>query len=116
MPVTTPISPYLHILAGRVRIKIPEIKGAPHQALTLEQHLRQDTGIHHVTANPQTGNVLILFDAKALNHHDILVRIQGSGYLCTPPATPLPARTPWTYTVLQSAVELALEHLVLALI
>lgn len=116
MPVTTPLSPYLHVLEGRVRIKIPEIKGMPRRALGLERHLQQGEGIYEVTANPKTGNVLILFDSATLRHHDILVLIQQGGYLMNSPVTSLPERINLTHVVFQSTVELAIERLVLALI
>ncbi len=116
MPVTTLLSPYLHVLEGRVRIKIPEIKGRPQRALALERYLQQGEGIDEVTANPHTGNVLILFNSTVLRHHDIIVLIQQGGYLLKPAATSLPERANLTHVVFQSAVELAIERLVLALI
>lgn len=116
MPVTAPIAPYMHMLEGRVRIKIPEIKGAHRQALALEHYLRQGEGIHEVTANPKTGSVLILFDSLVLRHPDILIMIQQGGYLRNLPARALPERKNLTHVLFQSAMELAIERLVLALI
>jgi hypothetical protein len=110
------ISPYLHVLDGRVRIKIPAIKGAPHRALALEQRLLALDGINTVMANPTTGNVLILFESTMLSHNDIIATIQKLGYLTGPSPVPRPERNNLVNFVVQSAVELALERLVLTFI
>lgn len=116
MPVTMPISPYLHVLDGRLRIKITDLKGAPNKALILVQQLLKLEGITDVNANPTTGNALILFDSMLLDHTDIIAAIQHCGYLTSTSPTLVPERKNLTHVVLQSAVELAIEHLVLALI
>ncbi len=110
------ISPYLHVLDGRVRIKIPAIKGAPQRALAIEQRLLALDGINTVTANPTTGNVLILFESTMLSHNDIIATIQKLGYLTGPSPVPRPERNHLINFVVQSAVELALERLVLTII
>jgi copper chaperone CopZ len=111
-----PISPYLHVLDGRVRIKIPAIKGAPQRALTIEQRLLALDGITTVTANPTTGNVLALFDPKIIGHHDIIAAIQKLGYLTGHSPIPRLERSNLIDFVIQSTVELAIERLVLAFI
>ena len=110
------ISPYLHVLDGRVRIKIPAIKGAPQRALAIEQRLLALDGINTVTANPTTGNVLILFESTIISHNDIIAAIQKLGYLTEPSPIPRPERNHLINFVVQSAVELALERLVLTFI
>src|SRR5258706_10849239 len=106
MPVTTPITPYLHVLNGRLRIKIPEIKGTYKRALVLEQQFLKLEGIHDVAANPTTGNVLILFDSMLLDHRDIIAAIQRYGYLTSAHATTVAARHNLTQVMFQSALEL----------
>jgi hypothetical protein len=110
------ISPYLHVLDGRVRIKIPVIKGAPQRALALEQRLLALDGINTVTANPTTGNVLILFESTMISHNNIIAAIHRLGYLTGPLPVPRLERHPLINVVVQSAVELALERLVLKFI
>lgn len=109
-------APYLHALDGRLRIKIPAMKGAPRQALAVEQALHSLQGITMVTANVVTGNVLVLFDSQALCHDDIITMLEQRGYLAPPPLSAPPAPQRFTNFVLQSAVEFALERLVLAII
>ena len=111
-----PISPYLHLLDGRLRIKIPEVKGMPQQAVMVEQVLLGMDGVTDVTANPTTGNVLVLFDASVIGQQDILTALQKAGYLRESHPASRQERQGLTHFVVQSAIELALERLVLALI
>ena len=111
----TKISPYLHILDGRLRIKLPHVKGAPQKALAVEQLLRGLDGVTAVTANPTTGNVLVLFTSAVIGQYDIIAVLQKTGYLSDDHAA-APGRKSLTSIVVQSALELAIERLVLALI
>src|SRR5262245_13501166 len=54
---------YLHALEGRLRIKVPEVKGCSRRARDLEQHFTPLSPIEYVSANPVTGNVLFLYDS-----------------------------------------------------
>jgi len=110
------ISPYLHALDGRLRIKIPQVKGTPQRALAVEQFLLGLAGVTDVTANPTTGNVLVLFTSATISQHAIIAALQETGYLRVgDPASPQ-GRNSLTAIVVQSVVELAIERLVLALI
>jgi copper chaperone CopZ len=111
----TRISPYLHVLDGRVRIKLPQVKGAPQRALAVEQLLLGLDGVTDVTANPTTGNVLVLFTSAVTGQHDILAALLKTGYLSDDHAA-AQSRKSLTSMVVQSALELAIERLVLALI
>src|SRR5215475_4579295 len=110
------ISPYLHVLDGRVRIIVPAIKGASQRALAIEHRLLALDGITTVTANPTTGNVLALFDPKIIGHNDIIAAIQKLGYLTGHSPVPRLERNHLMNFVIQSAVELAIKRLVLAFI
>ena len=46
---------YVHALEGRVRIKIPQVKGADRKAQEVEHRLRQTAGVEYVSANSTTG-------------------------------------------------------------
>jgi len=80
-------SAYVHALAGRLRIKIPQIKGAADQAQELEQHLQQVTGIESVSANPITGNVLVLYNPHRIGQWNIILSLKDLGYLSRAGAT-----------------------------
>lgn len=60
------------ILNGRIRIKVPEVKGSPAIAGTMESQLAQLEGVAHVKANLLTGDVLVRFDARVFSHYQVL--------------------------------------------
>jgi hypothetical protein len=74
-------APYIHALDGRLRIKLVEVKGSPTRALEIESRLREYPGIHQVSANPVTGNVLILYDPIRLAQHEVLDTLRSLGLL-----------------------------------
>ena len=75
------MSSYLHVMDGRLRVKIPETKRSVSKALHVEQVIRSLPGITRVTANPTTGNVLVLFDSAQLTHTEILSALKEAEYL-----------------------------------
>jgi len=72
---------YLHALDGRLRIKITAVKGSSQKAQELEQQFQAREGITQVTANPVTGNVLILYDSQQIKQEEILDLLRRQGYL-----------------------------------
>ena len=102
----TRISPYLHVLDGRLRIKLLQVKGAPQRALTVEQLLLGLDGVTDVTANPITGNVLVLFTSAVISQHDILAALQNTGYLSDDHVA-VQGRESLISMVVQSVIELA---------
>jgi hypothetical protein len=111
----TSMSPYFHVLDGRVRIKLPQVKGAPPRALAVEQLLRGLNGVTEVTANPLTGNVLVLFTSTVISQHAIIVALQQTGYL-RDTHTQEQSQPGFISIIVHSALEAVLERLILALI
>ncbi len=72
---------YLHALDGRLRIKIAAVKGSSQKAHEIEQQFQACEGITQVTANPVTGNVLILYDSQQIKQEEILDLLRRQGYL-----------------------------------
>jgi copper chaperone CopZ len=114
-----PVSPYIHALDGRLRIKVPEVKGAPQKAHHIETQFGALGAIEEVTANPLTGNVLILYDARMTTTEEIVDALRAVGYL----AAALPAPAPvgegsvlWATLVLRATTEFALQKVITALI
>ncbi|MCL6622756.1 MAG: hypothetical protein K6T55_11740 [Syntrophobacterales bacterium] len=120
------ISSYVHALDGRLRIKIPEVKNAPLKAREVEQHLRLSPGVDEVSANPVTGNVLILYNPRLIGQEEIILALKELGYLeeRVPQGSGVPGLTQGqsgffgkvTTTVASSLLEVALTRLVAALI
>lgn len=63
---------YLHSIAGRIRVKIPRVRGSEENANKLEEQLTALPGIDCVRANPTTGNVLILYSPELIEQRDII--------------------------------------------
>jgi cation transport ATPase len=123
-------STYIHLLEGRLRIKIPEVKRAPSNASKIEHALAQLEGITYIKANPTTGNVLILFEPEATDHSKIFRALKRLRWLkpnrksirqAAKIAADREAPTMTDQAVnfiarqlLQSAAEIAVERLILA--
>jgi len=75
------VSTYVHALEGRLRIKLPKIKRALREALEVELRLEQVAGVEEVSANPTTGNVLILYNPRILKQGEIIFFLMELGYL-----------------------------------
>jgi hypothetical protein len=62
---------YLHVLPGRMRLRIPEVRHAPERAAEVEEALIRIRGVRSVRANPRTGMALIHFDDRELTAVDV---------------------------------------------
>ena len=74
-------SAVLHAIAGRIRIRVPEIKGSNDRAFELESCLFEVQGISQVSVNPTTASALILFDAEKVSRREILDHLIRCSYL-----------------------------------
>jgi copper chaperone CopZ len=114
---------YLHALEGRLRIKIAELKGSIPTAFDIERDLCALDGVSSVTANPRTGNVLILYEPGVTTQAEILAALRARGYLREAIAQRAPtgamvgfARETLTHALVRSSVEIALQRLITTLI
>jgi hypothetical protein len=108
---------YLHVLDGRMRIKINEVKGSSAAAEEVTRYLLSFHGIDEVNANPITGNVLILYNTKQISQDGILTLLQDAGYLQRTAWVPAARSGEGLVSVLAKAVmETALQSMVMALI
>ncbi len=71
---------YVHALNGRLRLKIPELKGNPLRALEIENQFNLMTGMQEVSANPVTGSLLFIYDPHLLKQEEILAELEELGY------------------------------------
>lgn len=117
---------YMHALEGRIRIKVPEIKGSPIKAGELERQVQWQSGIHSIKANPTTGNVLIYYDSQKTEQNEILKTMTEFGYLHPLATKAFNTRESFeeknslmevvVSSVAQSMMEMALTRLVTAII
>jgi RNA-binding protein YhbY len=119
-------SSYVHALEGRLRIKIPAAKGNDSKAREIESHLRHFAGVDSVSANPTTGNVLILYNSRLTRQERLISSLKESGYLyqtsqgdgeaAIASLAPHGVVEKVTNTVAATIMEVALSRLVSALI
>ena len=62
----------VHLLPGRLRLRLDALKGRPELAKRLREHLASVSGIHDLQVNPRTGSVLLLYRPHALRSADFL--------------------------------------------
>jgi len=114
-----PVSAYLHMLDGRLRVKVAEVKGSPAVATLVETELKEIPGITRVSANPLTGNVLVLYDPDLVGVREIMEALRAGGYLREPSGSAdsaLPVGARLGAIVLRATTEFAIQHLITALI
>jgi copper chaperone CopZ len=111
-----------HVIDGRLRVKVPEIKRAPLKATEVVQALQRVRGVRHVQTNPTTGSVLVLFESHVIGPEQLVLTLQSIGCLVQS-GPPEPAPSHWkgvgqkfAEALVQSVFELAVQRAVLALI
>ncbi len=63
---------YVHVLNGRLRIRMTQVKRSAAKAAAVETMLRDVPGVTEAQVNPLTGSVLVFFDARVLTPQAIL--------------------------------------------
>ena len=113
---------YLHALEGRLRIKVPGVKGSPHMASEVEELLSSVGGIDAAEANPRTGNVLVLYDSSRLTHGDIIETLRTAGFFTgrhqhhDAPLHSNASSDTLAQVIFRASFEFALQRLITALI
>jgi hypothetical protein len=120
------VSPYIHALKGRLRIKVVKIKGSAQKALEVEEQLRGVEGVYSAQANPTTGNVLIRYNPDVIEQCAVLGALQRLGCLQPAEVASMPSTgrprvaeglgEALAETLVRTTMELALQRLVTALI
>src|ERR1051326_1122329 len=114
------IPSYVHAIEGRLRIKIAGIKHSEGNAARVKSDLEELAGIRHVNANPATGNVLVLFDPSTIDQEQIIAKLnvmksfEQSTWRQSDGGPQLSGRI--AETLVQSALQMALERVILALV
>lgn len=107
---------YVHALEGRLRVRVPSLKGSPERARQTEDFLRAAEGIDEVSVNPRTGSILILYDPQRTAESQILETLGVARQVeaAEPPSARVLERL--AAGVLQSTLEIALQRVIVALI
>src|SRR2546430_4303003 len=77
-------SAFLHMLDGRLRVKVADVKGSPRVAALVEAQLAELQGVDDVSANPLTGSVLVLYDPAQVGVEEIMEALRAGGYFPHP--------------------------------
>jgi copper chaperone CopZ len=75
------MSYYVHEVPGRLRIKIPEVKGNPGLAAEVKCFVTHVSGVASATVNTLTGSVVITYDPEIISAKEILRFLTDEGYL-----------------------------------
>lgn len=113
------VSDYVHLLDGRLRIKVREVKGAPRAARRVEDRLVALPGVSAVDANPVTGNVLVLYDPARVGPPELLDALRDAGCLRMNPPAARAGGVPFAdlaSELARASLELAVKQLVGALL
>jgi hypothetical protein len=70
---------YMHSVPGRLRIKIPAIKGHPEKAETVQALLKDLDGILSIRANTVTGSIVIRYEPGRSLREQITSLLTESG-------------------------------------
>jgi hypothetical protein len=71
---------YVHDIPGRLRVRIPSIKGNPETAEDVRRILKAIEGIDSTAVNTVTGSVVINYNIKTLDSEKILSTLDQKGY------------------------------------
>ncbi|MBV8842656.1 MAG: hypothetical protein JO307_07580 [Bryobacterales bacterium] len=72
-----PAATYIHHIAGRLRARVPELKGWPTRGSAIAQELCNGTGVQSATANPTTGSILVHYDPARTDAASIAASISN---------------------------------------
>ncbi len=112
---------YLHVMDGRLRVKVPEMKRSLQKAQHVEAIIRSLEGVIQASANPTTGNLLVLYQSHVLTHTDIILTLKKAEYLRVPSPAQSAALTAHlsnavSQAIARSVAELLMERAILALL
>jgi len=74
----------VHNIPGRLRVKIPSIKGSPNTANDVEELLKAIDGIDSTAVNTLTGSVVVNYDIRIVDSEVVLNVLEQKGYFETP--------------------------------
>jgi hypothetical protein len=71
---------YVHHTPGRVRVRIPDIKGNPKRGKRVEKLFDNVEGIDEVTLNALTGSVVVHYDTDMMGSDAVLGILKENDY------------------------------------
>ncbi|TVR82488.1 MAG: heavy-metal-associated domain-containing protein [Rhodospirillales bacterium] len=74
------MSPYVHHVPGRLRIRTAAIKRRPDAAERARRQLAAIDGVTAADANALTGSLTLRYDPARIAHHDLIGFLRSHGY------------------------------------
>jgi copper chaperone CopZ len=117
--------PYvIHAIDGRVRVRVPAVRGSSATADAVSAQLRALEGVDRVHANQTTGSVVVHYRRGATSSEAILAALgvdvhlapQSDGIGSARGAARSQEASPLTTRVLHLAMDLAVQRLLMALV
>lgn len=71
---------YVHDTPGRLRVKIPALRGNPYMCHRVKDLVQDVDGVAEVSINSVTGSVLVSYDESRLSGPQILGMLSERGY------------------------------------
>ena len=112
-------SAFLHMLDGRLRVKVADVKGSPRVAALVEAQLAELQGVDDVSANPLTGSVLVLYEPAQVGVEEIMEVLRAGGHVRPPSGDARPSTSLSSglgSIMLRATTEFAIQSLITALI
>lgn len=72
---------YLHSVPGRLRVRIPAVKGNPERAEAIQKMLQAIEGVSSVSAQLLTGSIVVTYDPARLGSKRILDALIQGGHI-----------------------------------
>lgn len=112
------MSEYIHHIAGRLRLKLAQIRRNPRRASEIRAAVCRIDGVISAEANVVTGSLLIHYEAARIDGHAIVLAMKEAGWLASAfgaaPAAPM--RPAVTGKMLDTLAEKLIERSAIALL
>jgi hypothetical protein len=114
------MSEYIHHVAGRLRLKLPQMRKDPQRAHEIQSAACRISGVISVDANIITGSLLVRYDKHQVNVETIMTSMAEMGLLSAPvrsrAAHQRPEHSPLADKVVGVLVEKLIERSAIALV
>jgi hypothetical protein len=71
---------YIHHTPGRLRVRIPDVKGNPHKGKRVEKLFTDVKGIDRINLNALTGSLVVNYDTDMMGSEAILKILKENDY------------------------------------
>jgi copper chaperone CopZ len=106
------MSEYIHHVAGRVRLKMPQMRKDPRRAQEIQSAACRISGVTSVDANIVTGSLLVRYDKHQVDVATIMRSMAEMGLLSAPVRSRAPQQRPEASPLTDKVVGVLVEKLI----